>query len=39
LAARAVETFLPDPKRPLRKPADPADGDHTDDATIAAGVH
>ena len=42
LAARAVETFLPDPRRPLRKPARPGDdGSETDEtgATVAAGSH
>lgn len=41
LAARAVETFIPDPKRPLRKPsAEPGGGDSTgpDAARIAAGT-
>ena len=33
LAARAVETFLPDPRKPLKKPGDDADDD---DAPVAA---
>ena len=37
LAARAVETFLPDPRRPLRKPVDTSDDD-APGATIAAGT-
>jgi hypothetical protein len=34
LAARAVETFLPDPRKPLKRPAD---NDDDSDATVAAG--
>ena len=40
LAARAVETFLPDPRRPLRKPARPGDDESETDetgATVASG--
>jgi hypothetical protein len=42
LAARAVETFIPDPKRPLRKPSerdDGAGGDSQIGATIASGTN
>lgn len=35
LAARAVETFLPDPRRPLRRP----DESNDSDATIASGTN
>jgi hypothetical protein len=35
LAARAVETFLPDPKRPLRRPADD-DGDSGDSVAVGS---
>ena len=34
LAARAVEAFLPDPRKPLKKPGD--DDDDNDDAPAAA---
>ena len=34
LAARAVESFLPDPRKPLRRPAD---GSDDSDPTVAAG--
>ena len=37
LAARCVETFVPDPRRPLRKPADEAEASPDSDATMAAG--
>ena len=37
LAARAVETFLPDPRRPLRKPTNPSDETAQDGASIASG--
>ena len=40
LGARAVETFIPDPRRPLRKPTNPDDGDPGETgAGVASGSH